>query len=140
MNNLSTYIIEKLHLNKNIETSLNDKEYNTHIDMWFASDNIYRVRDYVHDNTNAIRFGISKIKADGDNTLYKIEVENRHDFLHIIILVLKFIYNFNNYKDNIKDIEKERWECYLDNFKEIKELIYTFSNKEIKDAYDEEIK
>ena len=140
MNNLSTYISEKLHLNKNIETSLNDKEYNTHIDMWFGSDNIYRVRDYIHDNTNAVRFGISKIKEDGDDTLYKIEVENRHDFLRIIILVLKFVYNFNDYKHNIKDIEKERWECCLNNFEEIKELIYTFSNKEVKDAYNEEIK
>jgi len=141
MKELNTYIIEKLRINKNVKI-IDDDKYNVKFHIWFSSDDIYRVRDYINEKCNVNRFSIEITKEkDKDFTLYKIGVENKEDFTQIVVLVIKLLYTFNDLKKdfNIKDIETERWEIILNNYKELKDLIYTLDNKDIYNKYYEDI-
>lgn len=145
MKKLDLYILEKLKFNKDISKQLS---YPVYLDMYFKSNNIYWVRDLINTESNIVRFGIEDLKKvdpdDGEWHLYRIEVENSEDFLQIFILGLKMLCSISDWskipplKSKEKDIKF--WHNIFLNYEDIKDYIFSYSEKELETAYNEKHK
>jgi len=134
MQNLNIYILEKLKLNKDVEAE--KLSFPVKLELWTKVDNIYEMRDHIHDLSNIVRFGISKKQKDDNNsTLYSIEVENKEDLLNLFIycyyncpLTAEQDENFEGMK-----VAKE----YIENYYDLEEYINSYTKKQYQEALDE---
>lgn len=133
MQNLNIYILEKLKLNK---SSRNELDFPVKLELWVQVDDIYRMKDHLHDYSNIIRFGISKKQRGVNNFyLYSIEVENKEDLLSLLIYCYFNNSSLTPKQEEIFDSMKVAEE-YIENYKDLEEYINSYTKQEYQEALD----
>lgn len=133
MQNLNIYISEKLKLNK---SSKNELDFPVKLELWVQVDDIYRMKDHLHDYSNIIKFGISKKQRGVNNFyLYSIEVENKEDLLSLLIYCYFNNRSLTPKQEEIFDSMKVAEE-YIENYKDLEEYINSYTKQEYQEALD----
>lgn len=136
MKQFNTYILEKLHLNKDSK----GLEFPVHIHMWIATDRATVARDWLHDYCLTERFGISRIKANNDYALFDIEIGDEwsrkpvEDTLNM--LAWGFWHNRREDKFETKEAAQNTFKEAFENYDDLKKYIDYFSDQQFRDAYD----
>lgn len=131
---LNQYILEKLHLTKDINVSLS---YPVLIQFYADWKDTGNLRDEINKYTNISEFGLRNLRRDSESIdgkavwLYEIEITNKDDLLWFLI------YNYGCFSNNPKFEGKQYFEKYIANFDEVKDYIDQFSNKEYQNRISE---
>ena len=130
MKEINTYIIEKLHLNKDININ---KEYQSII---YSSSSFKKPEDLEKDIKNKTyikKIIILQEESSGVMYNFNISVYNKEDFLELII----YLYNRISPQYANIDTDLDDWlkRCIKGYTRKIKQIVHdTFTDKEIKDA------
>lgn len=131
---LNQYILEKLHLNKDIHVSLS---YPVLIQFYADWKDIGNLRDEINQYTNISEFELRNLRRDSESIngkgvwLYEIEIKNKDDLLWFLI------YNYGTFSNDLNFEGKQYFKKYIPNYDEVKEYIDQFSNKEYQDRIGE---
>ncbi len=143
MKKINTYILEKLKINKDTKFEL---EFPVSVELWFPEPNIYKMRDWLHDYSNIIRFRISNKKETDKflRNLYSVEVENKEDLLSLFIFCYHlFCYQYNVCYYNNKNKKFDSMDEVKDsikNYDDLKNYINSFTKEEYQKALDKQVK
>lgn len=143
MKSFNTYIIEKLKINKDTKFEL---DFPVSVEMWFPEPDIYNMRDWLHDYSNIIRFGITNKKETDKilGSLYSVEVENKKDLLSLFIFCYHYYVCYCD--DAWSDIQKKKFsgmdkvKDQIKNYDDLKNYINSFTKEEYQKALDEQDK
>jgi len=136
MKSFNTYIIEKLKINKDTKVEL---KFPVHVEFWYPTKDIYRMRDTIHDYSNIVRFGITdkkRKKESEDLYLFSVEIENKEDLLRLFVFFY-YLFVIDDYKAaHFSGMNEEGIKERIENYDEIEDYIDSFSNEEYKDEFD----
>ena len=130
MRDINNYILEKLHLNKNVNI---DKVY---LSIIYSSSSFKKSEDLEKDIKNKTyikKIIISQEESSGVMYNFNISIYNKEDFLELII----YLYNRISPQYAKIDTELDDWlkKCIKGYTRNIKQIVHdTFTDKEIKDA------